>query len=769
MHLYIAEKPSLGRAIAAALPGPVQKGPGWLRCGQGENAVMVSWCIGHLLEPAEPARYDPRWKHWQLRDLPIFPEQWQLTPRPDVEQQLTVLTGLIHKALVIYHAGDPDREGQLLVDEVIRFAGARCPVQRVLINDLTPAAVARALTSSRDNREFRRLSHSALARQRADWLYGINLTRLYTLSYRQQGADGVWSVGRVQTPVLGLVVRRDDTIAAFEPKPWFRVIVTAHGTAGDEVTQSQHFEARWLPSERLRDHLDEEDRLLDRAVADQIADAVRQQPGKVLEARFRDRREPPPLPLSLSALQIEAGKVWRMGAKDVLDIAQSLYEKHQLITYPRSDCRYLPEEQFSQASQVTEALGRVDPGLASLLSALNLQQRSNAWNDSKVDAHHAIIPTARSRPRGQLSDGEARIYSLVARYYLMQFLPDAVHREGRLDLSIAGHRFRASETAVAEPGWKQAELRSGDTWTGENSRPARAPLPRLGKGDPVLCDDSQVRERMTQAPQPFTDATLLSAMTNIARFVSDPNLRKTLRETDGLGTEATRAAILETLFRRTYLKREGRFIRATDKGRTLIHGLPETISQPDMTAQWEASLEQIRQGEGDPRQFLEDLKDQIRRFIDAPTAPVIKRRRVSADAPVPGVPEQDVPGQGTPDQGAPGREAPGQGSGTSDAVQGIHCPLCRAPMTRREGKFGAFRACTRFPDCKGTRPLEDTAPTDGTGQKPHPCPACFAPLTRRNGKKGWFWGCSNFPSCRQTVNDVDGSPAATARPLRKST
>ncbi|SFR77739.1 DNA topoisomerase-3 [Marinobacter daqiaonensis] len=727
MRLYIAEKPSLGRAIAAALPGPVQKGPGWLRCGEGDQGVVVSWCIGHLLEPAEPASYHARWKSWRMEDLPVFPEQWQLTPKESVAKQLGVLSSLIRKAEIIIHAGDPDREGQLLVDEVIRYAGARCPVERVLINDLTPDAVARALAAPRDNREFRRLSHSALARQRADWLYGINLTRYYTLSYRQQGADGVYSVGRVQTPVLGLVVHRDDTIADFEARPWYRVTITAQAAEGENPSP---FQARWMPSESQldqldNDHLDEENRLISRTVADEIANGVTGRPGRITQSRFRDRDEAPPLPLSLSALQIEAGKVFRMGAKDVLDTAQSLYEKHQLITYPRSDSRYLPEGHLAQAPGVVRAIGQVDGSLADTAGNLDLQRRSAAWNDAKVDAHHAIIPTLRSRPAGRLSQGEENVYNLIARYYLMQFMASAIHREGRLDLTIAGHDFRATETAVLEPGWKALEPRQRENNGGTTPR---APLPRLEKGDDVTCTDASVKERLTQPPSHFTDATLLSAMTNIARFVADPELRKTLRDTDGLGTEATRAAIIETLFRRDYLYREGRFIRATEKGRDLIHALPESISQPDMTALWEATLEQIRAGEGDPRAFIDQLKDQIVGFIRRPTS-------------------------------SPRHPAP-----TGEADSGsVHCPKCRAPMRIREGKFGRFHACSRFPDCKGTRPIEEVAPEDGTSQKPWPCPACYAPLVRRKSHRGWFWGCSNFPSCRQTVNDDSGTPAALTR------
>src|SRR5690554_4300152 len=609
MHLYIAEKPSLARAIAAALPGPHQKGQGWIRCGNGQEAATVSWCIGHLLEPAEPARYNPAWKKWRQEDLPMFPEQWQLTPKDSVKQQLKVLESLIRQADVITHAGDPDREGQLLVDEVLRYVGTTVPVKRVLINDLTPSAVARSIQAPRDNKEFRRLSHSALARQRADWLYGINLTRFYTLSYQQQGQEGVYSVGRVQTPVLGLVVERDNTIENFEPKPWYRI--EGQFQASEKDADQRPFTGRWLPNEAYEDHLDEEKRLLSREVAEQIAHAVNGRPGTIAESRFRDRPEPPPLPLSLSALQIEAGRLFRMGAKDVLDTAQNLYERHQLITYPRSDSRYLPEEHFGHREAVIRAIARVAPDLSGFCEKTETERRSAAWNDKKVDAHHAIIPTVRPTPNGKLSSAEQKIYDLISRFYLMQFFADAIHREGQLTVRITEHRFRASETAVLEPGWKVLELKLRDN----KKETDKAPLPRLSKGEPVFCEDSTVIQRKTKPPQHFTDATLLSAMTNIARFVTDPELRKTLRETDGLGTEATRANIIDTLFKRDYLYRDSRHIRATDKGKTLISALPESVSKPDRTAVWEATLESIRRGEDDPRKFLDTLKTEIRLFI----------------------------------------------------------------------------------------------------------------------------------------------------------
>ncbi|MDG5498690.1 DNA topoisomerase III [Marinobacter sp. BGYM27] len=728
MRLFIAEKPSLGRAIAAALPGPVTKGSGWLQCG---DAVYVSWCIGHLLEPAEPAHYNPGWQQWRLADLPMVPAPWALTPKDSVKTQLDVLGSLLGKAESIVHAGDPDREGQLLVDEVLRYFKVKLPVERLLINDLTPAAVVRSLSQLQDNRAFRQLSHSALARQRADWLYGINLTRAYTLRYRQLGGQGVYSVGRVQTPVLGLVVERDKTIAEFTPKPFYSLTITCAGVDG-ETTE---FTARWRPDDRFSDKMDDESRVLDRATAESVADAVKNQQGAITDARFRERDEAAPLPLSLSTLQIEAGRLHGLSAKQVLDIAQNLYEKHQLITYPRSDCRYLPVEHFAQRKEVVAALATVAPTLAPAAAQADFQRHSRAWDDSKVDAHHAIIPTARRRPSGNLSRAEHQIYELISRYYLMQFYDDAIHREGRLDLTIASHAFRASETGVVRQGWKVLEPRKKET----QEKSAR-PLPRLESGAAVTCKHTAIKDRQTQPPSHFTDGTLLSAMTNIARFVADAELRKTLRETDGLGTEATRASILETLFRREFLVREGRHIKATAKGHDLIEALPANVAQPDMTAIWEATLEGIRRGEADPRAFLTSVQSQITDLIASVNA------------------AQPLRSQGT-EYPATNSTTPSQPFTASPDSNGIHCPRCRAPMRSREGPYGAFWACTRYPDCKGTRAIEnDNKQGDGAEQAPVPCPACYSPLVRRNGKKGWFWGCSNYPGCRQTVSDDNGKP-----------
>jgi DNA topoisomerase-3 len=605
MILYIAEKPSLGRAIADVLPRPHQKGDGFIRAGNGDT---VSWCIGHLLEQAEPDAYDPAFKQWRLEHLPILPQQWQLTPKPKTRKQLTVLRKLVKEADQLVHAGDPDREGQLLVDEVIEYLGVkdakRAAVQRCLISDLNPEAVRRALQRLRPNREFIPLSTSALARSRADWLYGLNMTRAYTIQGRKVGYDGVLSVGRVQTPLLGLVVRRDQAIAAFVPKPFYEV--RAH-----LLTDAREaFHAKWQPSEACAPYQDEEGRVLSRPLAENVVKRISGQPGSVLEVDKKRRRQAAPLPYSLSSLQIDAAKRFGLSAKETLDCCQSLYEKHKLITYPRSDSRHLPLEHLARAPQVLGAIGHNSEALQDALAAADSRRKSQAWNDSKVDAHHAIIPTEKKQAASGLQGRERQLYELIARQYVGQFLPDFEYFETRVEIDIAGGRFRTQAREVIVAGWKPFFGRqepAGDD--------ATQLLPALSVGEVLQCERGELLEKMTQPPKHFTDATLLAAMTGIARFVEDRSIRQILKDTDGLGTEATRAGIIELLFRRGFLERRGKAIHATPAGIGLIDSLPRQTTLPDMTAQWEARLEAICQREGSYGDFMGALVTALAELI----------------------------------------------------------------------------------------------------------------------------------------------------------
>ncbi|MCV6587865.1 MAG: DNA topoisomerase III [Marinobacterium sp.] len=616
MILYIAEKPSLGRAIAAVLPKPHKKEEGCIRAADGS---VVSWCIGHLLEQAEPDAYDDRYKSWQLAHLPIIPDQWKLEAKPKTRKQLTVLRKLVREADQLVHAGDPDREGQLLVDEVIDYLGVKGAkketVQRCLISDLNPAAVKRALQRLRPNREFIPLSVSALARSRADWLYGINMTRVYTLQGRQAGYNGVLSVGRVQTPVLGLVVRRDREIENFQPKPFFDVLALL------QTTQAEQFRARWQPSEACRPWQDDDGRVLSKSLAENVIQRISGQPATVVASSCKKKQQAAPLPYNLSALQIDAAKRFSLNAQRVLDTCQSLYEKHKLITYPRSDCRYLPEAHYHEAPQVNAAISATCMALVDASKGADLSQRSRAWNDSKVEAHHAIIPTSRKLSPQQLSSDELKVYELIARQYLAQFYSPWCYKDRQLDVEIAGGLFIARARQTQDPGWKTL-FGGADKNTEEKDSDQQRYLPELEKGDVLQCIKGELQEKMTQPPKAFNDASLLAAMTGIARFVTDSELRRVLRETDGLGTEATRAGIIELLFRRQFLRRNGKTINATPAGCALIDSLPEQATSPDMTARWEAQLNDISQKTLSYQHFMNPLTGNLHELIDQARAVV---------------------------------------------------------------------------------------------------------------------------------------------------
>lgn len=598
-RVYIAEKPSLGRAIASVLPKPHSQRVGYIETGNGD---IVTWCIGHLLEQVPPDSYDARYKRWSLSDLPIVPAKWRLAPRSSARKQLEVIGKLLKSSPLLVHAGDPDREGQLLVDEVIDYLGypmaKRGSIERLLINDLNPAAIQRALNSMGRNSDYAPLTVSALARSRADWLYGMNMSRAYTLLGQKAGYAGVLSVGRVQTPVLGLVVRRDDEIAAFVSKPYFQVdALMPH--------QGKDIRARWQPSEACAPFQDEEGRVVHRSLADNVASRITGQPAKVTESKHKDTKQAPPLPYSLSALQIDAARRYGMTAATVLSCCQALYEKHKVITYPRSDCRYLPVEHQAQAPQVLKAIASNAGPLGKAVGACDTKLRSKAWNDAKVSAHHAIIPTPKVLG-SRLSATEGKIYDLIARQYLMQFYPAAVYADGKLAFAIAGGTFVARARRLRSPGWRSL-LGSTDKAGGETM----AFVPELAVGSSLLCREGVVVEKKTEPPKAFTEATLLQAMTGIARFVSDLSLRKVLKDTDGLGTEATRSGILEGLFKRCLLTRQGKQIHASAAGRGLVYALPDAAALPDMTAHWERQLCDIAESKASYGPFMASLQSRV--------------------------------------------------------------------------------------------------------------------------------------------------------------
>lgn len=602
MRLFIAEKPSLGRAIADVL-GVINKNNGYIECQHGD---VVTWCIGHLLEQAEPEHYDDKYKTWSLDTLPIIPDKWVAIPKEESKEQLDIVLSLIKKADILVNAGDPDREGAYLVNEVIEYAGVTQDkwdkAQRVLINDLNPKAIEHALATMEPNSQHQASANAALCRARADWLLGMNLSRACTVLAKRQGHPNMFTLGRVQTPTLQLVVKRDAEIANFKPIPFFDVEATfsENGTA---------FKAKWQVPESVSD----EKRCTDKAIADAVISAVTAQSATVTHCETKRATSQPPLTYSLRSLQEEMSRTYGFGAKQTLDLVQSLYETHKIVSYPRTDQPYLSTNKRDEIDLILGNLeGLHESGLAELAAQADTALISPAWNDKKLEgaAHTAIIPTTRAPDLSKLTEDELRVYEAIALRYIAQFYPPAEDDNTVIEIQSGEHRFKTSGKVEIKAGWRVVLGKEKEN-EGDNQS-----LPMLDEGVSIQCDGAKLQEKKTTPPKPFTEGTLLTAMCNIAKEVTDPALKAKLKETAGLGTEATRAGIIETLKERGYLDTKGKSLISTELGRMLIMGLPAAIRDPAITAIWEQQLDVVESGEYSVEKFMAVIEKTITGHIN---------------------------------------------------------------------------------------------------------------------------------------------------------
>ncbi|AIR91348.1 DNA topoisomerase III [Pseudomonas cremoricolorata] len=589
MRLFLCEKPSQAKDIAKVL-GATRKGDG---CWQGTN-VCVTWCIGHLLETAPPDSYDARYKRWALDDLPIIPEKWKMLVKAKTASQFKAVKRLLGEAQELVIATDADREGEMIARELLEHCRYRGPVQRLWLSALDEASIRKALARLLPGQETFTLYHSALGRSRADWLIGMNLSRLFTLLGRQSGYQGVLPVGRVQTPTLRLVVDRDRSIADFVPVPFWAIEVQL-GHAG------QSFMAQWRAPD---DACDDQGRCLQQALAQQAAEGMRSAAQAVLLKIETERvREAAPLPFDLGTLQELCSKKLGLGAQETLDIAQALYETHKLITYPRSDCGYLPLSQHGEAGSILAALQRADASLAPLQAHLDASRRSRAWNDAKVSAHHGIIPTIAASDPNRLPSKHKAVYTLIRARYLAQFLPQHSFDRTQADFDCAGHHLRAVGKQIIEPGWRRA-LPEALTPSKGREAPAVQVLPALEQGQRCPVEQVNLKDLWTQPPKPFTEGDLIKAMKNVAKLVQDPLLKQKLKDTTGIGTEATRASIIQGLLDRGYLSKSGKALAATPAAFSLIDAVPRAIADPGTTAIWEQALDMVQSGEMSLEEFV---------------------------------------------------------------------------------------------------------------------------------------------------------------------
>lgn len=608
MRLFIAEKPQLAQVIADAL-GNGRRKSGFIECGSD----VVTWCIGHLLQLAPPEVHNPAYTNWNAADLPMKLRPVQYRPIDKTMDQLKVVGQLISQATEIVHAGDPDDEGQLLVEEVLGYFGNSSPVKRILINDLNATAARKALDNLKDNSEFQGLYRKALARSIGDQLYGFNMTRAVTLAAQANGVKGVLSVGRVQTPILGLIVNR--FLAHKGHAGAFYYNVAAGMSVGNSSATAKLVPAADAPT-------DDKNRLIDQVYADQIATACRQAPAMVSQAKVEEKKTSAPLPFALLDLQVHMSQVHSISSDKTLELTQSLREKHKAITYNRSDCSYLSDEQFAEAPVTLDLLSQAFPEMAAIFAELDSERKSRAFNASKVTAHTAIIPTATRIDVDQLSGDERKVYLAIVMRYLAQFLPDKLYLSAEVHFSVAGQSFVSRSTKVTHPGWTvlvSADSSDDEDESQEGPTEVESPfevLSALKVGQSVTCSTVTITKEKTKPPALYTEATLLKDLQRVAKYVVDPRIKKLLLDRDqgkadehgGIGTPATRSSILTLLKDRGFYAVEKKKFVPTPLGLDFIKALPAIATTPDMTALWHEQQRMIEAGELTVDQFLDELE-----------------------------------------------------------------------------------------------------------------------------------------------------------------
>lgn len=597
--VIIAEKPSVAKTLAAWLAktfGHPARAVGRSHIEVGP--YKVSWLFGHVLENIDPHEYDPRYKKWATSDLPIIPATWYLKPREEVDkktgkktgkpdpgtlEQIKALKGLLKGATEVIGLGDPDQEGQLLQDEFLLWAGNKAPVKRLWLSATDDASIAKAWKDMKPNSHYEGYYWSALARSHADWLAGINLSRACTLASQANGGNAVLSIGRVQTPTLALIVMREKEIRTFKSVDYFTPFI--------QLATSPVFKASWSPDKEKDPRLDPEGRLLNKSIAQGIADACKKEgSATVTKVTATKGKESAPLPFALSSLQEHLSRRYGMGVQDVLKHAQSLYEK-KIASYPRTDCEYLPESQHDEAAVIFKGLRAGIRELGGAPDKADLSIKSRAFNDKNVTAHHAIVPRPCTLAQlADLSSEERLVWIEIAKRYLLQFFPVAEFLSTEIELLCAKESFRVSGKVFTLRGWKDAFAAEAS----EDDDAGGTALPKVTKGDVLKLKETGFDSTTTKPPKRFTEGTLVAAMKAVHKFVTDPKLKSILRENVGIGTEATRANVIGELFGRKFIELAKKEIKPTELGEQLIDALPRQIGAPDMTALWQQAMDDIR-------------------------------------------------------------------------------------------------------------------------------------------------------------------------------
>lgn len=594
-QLVIAEKPAVGRDIARVLKCG-GRGDGFLY----NDNYIVSWAIGHLVTLWDPEEYDPELKRWRTETLPILPDELKIKAIPNTKKQLEVIKKLADSDEVgsLICATDSGREGELIFRYIYSLIGCKKPFKRLWISSMTDKAITQGFASLKDGSEYNDLYFSARCRSEADWLVGINASRAFTLRY-----NALLSIGRVQTPTLALIVARQQEIDRFEKRDYWEIEANFGSYTG-----------LWFDPANNNDT-----KIFDKKAADEICARVKGKTGVVTLVEKEEKKTPPPLLYDLTELQRECNRKYGMSAQETLNTAQDLYEKRKLITYPRTDSRYLSDDMIPQLTSIAKTLEGIEEyqtAAAYVTGLAKLPITKRIVDNSKISDHHAIIPTTGRLYTQGLSDREYKVFDLVVRRFLCVFYPYYVYSTTKIHTDIEKDKFISRGTTVLDMGWKILERSDPETKGKKGKKDTETVLPDVKNSDTFPLEDVKASKKKTNPPSPYTEATLLEAMKLAGRFVEDEALKEQLKES-GLGTAATRAPIIERLLQVGYIQRKGKSLIPTEKAAKLITVCPPELRSPETTGKWEKGLSSIAKGKMEPDRFMASIRRYVCFLVDS--------------------------------------------------------------------------------------------------------------------------------------------------------
>lgn len=769
MITVIAEKHDIAKAISDAL-GNAKREDGYYIV----DDYCITYCVGHLLNIEIPNENEV----WKWDNLPIKVDGWKFKIKEDTSKQYKIIAGLIKKCNSIIHAGDPDDEGQLIVDEILYNediidlkGNEKKPVKRILINDNNTDVIKKEFTKLKDNKAYLGLSLVALSRKLADVTFGYNLTRAFTLKNQALGNQGVVSVGRVQTPMLALITRRDSEVKNHVKAYYYDI------TADIMLTEENSLTFKYKAN---KDEIDDTGNITSETLATSIVERIKNNfdTGIITDYKVEKEEKTPLLPYNLLNLQVDCSKKFKMKPDRVLEITQNLREKYKAITYNRSDCEYLHDDAFNLAPELLKNLKTTAENnkyneFLILLNKTDTSIKSKAFNSKKTSAHTAIIPT--NTVQYSMSEDEKKVYLLIAKRYALQFLPNALYQRHTVTVSYVDDTFVHSSSVCLSRGWQDI-YQDEDEEKSVSEKRDYSFLDNL-KGSNIQPNEKtsiNLKRQETKPKKLYTTATFLTDLKRVADYCKDANIKKLLKDKDkniagehgGIGTPATRSAIIKTLYAREYIIDDPKgFIVSTKLGQNLISSLPENITYPDMTALWHEQLRDVESLDKPIDSFVDSVFTFTEQEVEA-----VKSKKLNFDSNAIKCPNCDgvlikkissnscfwgcsnYPACKTTFQDK---------NGKPDIWKTVQCPSCKTgELHKISGKNGFFWKCKNqdcansFSDKHGKPDFEPKA----TASDKYKCLECNSKLVRRKGKYGFFWGCSNYPTCKTNYQDKNGEP-----------